>query len=392
MRNLLGIHLQLLLGDVPLPAPLRVTEALQSVEVTLKDKEASGFQMVFAVGRNFVDLEDYGLMKESRLKPFTRALIQVWFGLRPRALIDGVITNQQLEPGDDPGQSKLTVTGKDLSVLLDLEQRAASYPALSEDQRVTFILARSLARYGVIPEVSSVENQQLLTPDRQVPAQDVKTTDLGYIRKLADRFGYVFHIEAREEVPTTNTAYWGPPVRQSVPQGALSVNLGPDTNVEKITFKYDEEAPKRIAYKVGTDSRIAEGYRGTPNLARRVPDARKLEFLEIADGIGEAAARDAIARGKASESFLGVTTANGTLDTLRYGRILRPRRLVDVRGAGEHFSGTYHVSEVTHKIDVAKGEWKQEFKLAREGVGYTSPIVATDGDGAAASANVSVSL
>lgn len=377
MANLLGLHLQLLLGDVPTPAPVRVNEALRSVEVTLKDKESSGFQLVFAIGRSAVDLRDYALMKEVRLRPFGRVLLNVFFGVRPIPIMDGVITNTQLEPGDDPGTSKLTVTGKDISVMIDLEQKDQAYPNMSEPQIVTFILARGLATYRVAPRVESVENARVLTADQQTPTQDKKTTDLGYIRKLADRFGYVFYVETGE-VPGTNIAYWGPRPRRGPAQGALSINLGPNTNVEKISFKYDEEAPKQIRYDAAEGAReVVSEFTRTPRLAARVPSARKVEFLEVPDGVTDREARRAIAQGKVNDSFDSVVTATGTLDALRYGRILRPRMLLDVRGAGDHFNGTYYVGEVKHKIDVAKGEYKQEFKIAREGVGATTLLVNT---------------
>ena len=57
----------------------------------------------------------------------------------------------------------------------------------------------------------------------------------------------------------------------------------------------------------------------------------------------------------------------------RYGDILRPRRLVGVRGAGWMFDGFYYVSNVTHRIK--KGEYTQSFTLKREGFGAISPVV-----------------
>lgn len=377
MPNFLGIHLQLLLGQVPAPAKLKVAEALESVEVTLKDKEQSGFQLVFKIGRSAVDLKDYPLMKEATLKPFQRAVVSVLFGIKPEPIVDGVITNQQLVPGDDPGTSKLTVQGKDISVMLDLEQKAEPYPNLSETQIVTLILLRNLTRFGVVPQVESVLNARVLTADEQTPTQDRKTTHLGYIKKLADRFGFVFFVEAGP-LPGANRAYWGPPRRAGRPQGALSVNMGPNTNVEAITFKYDEEAPHRVRYEASEDTEdVVSEYSRTPRLAARVPSTDKLVFLDTPDGVTDPEARRARAQAKLDESYDGVVSANGTLDALRYGRILRPRMLLDVRGAGDHFNGTYYVKEVKHKIDVRKGEYKQDFKLTREGVGATAPVVAT---------------
>ena len=58
--------------------------------------------------------------------------------------------------------------------------------------------------------------------------------------------------------------------------------------------------------------------------------------------------------------------ASGTLNVLRYGRILKARRLVGVRGAGLAFKGLYYVNKVTHKIK--RGEYKQDFTLIRNGL------------------------
>jgi hypothetical protein len=59
-------------------------------------------------------------------------------------------------------------------------------------------------------------------------------------------------------------------------------------------------------------------------------------------------------------------TGSGTLNVLRYGRILQSRSLVDVRGTGQAYDGTYFVKSVTHNIK--RGEYKQSFSLVREGL------------------------
>ena len=63
-----------------------------------------------------------------------------------------------------------------------------------------------------------------------------------------------------------------------------------------------------------------------------------------------------------------------TASELRYGGILKSRRLVGVRGAGTAFDGLYYVSSVTHSIK--RGEYKQQFQLARNGLISTIPKVA----------------
>lgn len=59
-------------------------------------------------------------------------------------------------------------------------------------------------------------------------------------------------------------------------------------------------------------------------------------------------------------------SANGSLDVLRYGQILRARMLVGVRGAGLAYDGLYYVNSVTHSIK--RGEYKQNFTLSRDGL------------------------
>ena len=66
-------------------------------------------------------------------------------------------------------------------------------------------------------------------------------------------------------------------------------------------------------------------------------------------------------------------SGTGTLDVLRYGQPLHARGLVGVRGAGAAFDGLHFVQQVTHKIK--RGEYKQEFKLTRNGLLPTLPKV-----------------
>ncbi|HJP66973.1 MAG TPA: hypothetical protein VKA30_11805, partial [Actinomycetota bacterium] len=68
-----------------------------------------------------------------------------------------------------------------------------------------------------------------------------------------------------------------------------------------------------------------------------------------------------------------VVTATGTLDVLRYGRPLKARRLVGVRGAGPAFDGLYYVKSVTSTIK--RGAFTQNFTLGRNGLLSTLPTV-----------------
>ena len=66
-------------------------------------------------------------------------------------------------------------------------------------------------------------------------------------------------------------------------------------------------------------------------------------------------------------------TGTGQLDVLRYGQPLKARGLVGVRGAGTAYDGMYYVTSVTHNLK--RGEYKQSFSLAREGLISLTPRV-----------------
>src|SRR5215208_6508425 len=142
---LLGVNLTVLIGpNVPTPAPPPVAEALLSAEVTHNDEGRSGFQLTFAAGRSGAfDLVDYPLLRLPLLRPFNRVILTATIGVVPRVLMDGVITNQQLSPGAEPGTTTLSVTGEDVSVMMDLEAKAVEHPAQDE----AFIARKLIAGY-----------------------------------------------------------------------------------------------------------------------------------------------------------------------------------------------------------------------------------------------------
>jgi hypothetical protein len=82
----------------------------------------------------------------------------------------------------------------------------------------------------------------------------------------------------------------------------------------------------------------------------------------------------AISRGLATAACSqDAVTANGSLDVLRYGRPLKARQLVGVRGAGVAYDGLYYVQKVTSTLK--RGEFKQSFQLTRNGLVSVTPRV-----------------
>ncbi|MCC6729961.1 MAG: hypothetical protein IT208_11550 [Chthonomonadales bacterium] len=380
---ILGIHLTLLIGSVvPVPAPLPVAEALESVEVTHNDEGRSGFQLTFEIGRSGPwDLVDYPLLRNPLVRPFSRVILLVLFNVTPRVLMDGFITNVQVAPGAEPGAGRLTVTGEDVTVMMDMEKKTREHPAQDETVIASKILL-SYMQYLLLPPL--VVPPLVIDPPvpvERTPAQS--STDLEYLNEMAGRHGHVFFVTPGP-APGQNLAHWGPPPRGTVPQRALSTNMGPATNVRSMSFQYNALAPTLVAGQIQdrlTNQSVP--FRSLP-LSTRVPLASlpalplnlpnvRTTRLENSQGLSfvQAMAR---AQSVTTRSTDNVVTASGDLDALRYGEILRPRGIVGVRGAGFSYDGFYYVKRVTHKI--RRGEYMQAFTLTREGTGALSPVVA----------------
>jgi len=68
-----------------------------------------------------------------------------------------------------------------------------------------------------------------------------------------------------------------------------------------------------------------------------------------------------------------VVKGTGALDVVRYGRLLKSRGLVGVRGVGMAYDGLYFVKSVTTTLK--QGEIKQSFQLTRNGLVSITPVV-----------------
>jgi hypothetical protein len=372
-----GVHLQLMIGPaVPVPVPKPVTDALQSVQVT-SSKDRSGFQLTFAVSKKSPLLTT--MLPAGYFDPMvTRVIVIAIVNGFPNVLMDGIVTRQELAPSNEPGQSTLTITGEDLSVLMDvIAMNIMRYPAMPEIARIYLILAKYLV-FGIVPIAIPP-----IPPDVTLPTQEIAThrgTDREYIRELAGEAGYVFYVEPGP-LPGQSIAYFGPDIRIPVPQPALNVNMDAHTNVESLSFSLDGLAKKIEIFtifdpgthKIPIPIPVPNLNILRPPLGARITPPARVEF-----------ARDGTAQNplKAAQKILGsmfnaslALSASGSLDVLRYGHVLRSRMLVGVRGAGIAYDGLWYVDSVTHNLK--RGEYKQSFQLSRDGlISLTSKVPA----------------
>jgi hypothetical protein len=371
------MHLTLMIGPVvPQPVSQEVLDALTDVQViTSTDEKESGFELTFTLSTQS-PLHTIFLLSGGAPIPLIRVIITVTINGTPEVLMDGVMTQHEIQPGTDASHATLIVKGKDLTAVMDYIEFNIPYPAMPAEARVAVMLAKYVM-FGIIPMIIPSILIDFPIPVFQIPSQ--RGTDLNYIKRLARRVGYVFYLDPGPTVGTS-IAYWGPEIKVGVPQPALNINMDAHTNVESLNFTFDtEERMLPVIFIYNEETKVI--------VPIPVPDITPLNpplglIPPIPKGIKpvwgvakynpvQAALIGLAKAAKSSDAVKGT----GSLDVLRYGRVLRARKLVAVRGVGTAFDGLYYVSSVTHKIK--RGEYKQDFSLTRNGLISTLAKVPT---------------
>jgi hypothetical protein len=285
---------------------------------------------------------------------------------------------------------------------MDMEERTESYGNQNELIRMASILAR-YPQFLFVPDMHMplVLDQRVST--FAIPKQN--GTDYAYLQTLAERCGFVFYVRPGL-VPNSNLAYFGPSgqpdgVALAFPPPALSVNMGPQTNVDSINFSYDglafeqvqttrseslanvkvpvmsapisTDPPQALLPPIAYQQGIYRKVRADQPLSGAARPGQNAREHPVPDGtlLPMAMAR---AQARTNASSQQVVTVSGELDGLRYGAVLHARSMVDLRGVGATFDGCYYVVQsVTHSI--SKGQYKQSFSLKRSGVFPLCPMV-----------------
>jgi hypothetical protein len=359
-----GVHLSLMMGvAIAEPVSAEVAQSLISAQVTQATEQRSGFSLSFAFGKNSLVRQKFA---QGYFDPPRRVILVATLNGTPNVLMDGVITRHEIVASNDAGQSRLNITGEDLSRLLDLIDLSwvMKYPAMPAEGRVAIILAKYIP-LGITPVIIPSVMIDVPLPKDRIPSH--AGTDLQYVTFLAKNVGYVFYIQPGP-LPGQSIAYWGPEVKVGKPQQALIVNSDASSNVDSLSFSFDGFAKTVFLMLIRDESipipipiPIPDVNPLAPPLGVRPPIPLRVEPLT---GMAKYTPAQAVMVGLAKAARAAeVISGSGSLNVLRYGNLLKPRGLVTVKGAGVPHDGLHYVRSVTHQIK--PGEYKQNFTLSR---------------------------
>ncbi len=373
----MSMNLVLLLGKtVPRPVPASLNESISAIEINHTLGERSGFQVTFQLNRVGVsEQQDDPIISSDLLAPFSRMIIGMTINATPDVLLDGIITHHEVNYSNT-GEMVFTVTGEDVSIMMDLEDKSVLHTAQAEHVIATKLIA-AYSRYGLIPQVKPPTTIDSPLPTDRLPSQ--QETDFAYLHRMADRFGFVFYIQPGP-ISGSNTAYWGPARSTGSPLPALTVDMGAATNTNSVNVRLDALSATTIQGQIDDRKtnvvnaiQIPKGSR-SPLSARTAlqlqPQSRITQFRGTgpAESLAKAQAQATIDRSIDRSVIL-----SGSLDTLVYGSVLKVGKLIGVRGMGGTHDGSYVVQQVSHSLSA--GNYTQQFTLFRDGIGSLRTVV-----------------
>ena len=268
------------------------------------------------------------------------------------------------------GTPVLSVSGEDLTLLMDLIEVERSFPAMPVNVRVQLLLA-AYGAFGIVPLVIPPPLPSTPIPAERIPHQ--RGTDYAYIRSLADAVGFRFTLDPGP-APTASLAYWGPEPRADRSRPALSIDFGRSSNVETLQLSFD--ANQRVlpeafvlepASKTVVPIPVPDITAIAPPLGAVVPPAHRHHRLRDTAKLTAAEAAGALLA-KAARSAEAMT-GHGTVNVARARMRLRAGAIVEIHGAAKPFDGVYEVSRVRDTI--TPSSHTQTFELLRAGIGAT---------------------
>jgi hypothetical protein len=378
-----GITTTLLIGLPPLPAPPPLVQALQKIEIEASTEVASVFRLRFGLTQSpGFDWDLVGPQyQETLFRPFTPIQIRVLVGIEiPETIINGYVCGQQVLYDDEGGGSALEITGMDVTMLMNLQEKVMPWPNMPDAQIAQAIFAQHLVTPMASPTLPSLIEPEGTTTQRG--------TDIRFLRRLAQRNGYECFVQPQPQTGI-DFGYFGPATNYPGPaEAVLNVRMGPQTNVSEFKIRYDMTRPT-TALAMGLDVKTRAPFAFPALTPATPPPVAGLYPFGVPMGVEDAVLRsfgpqsqpmilpaetgEFMAPGLATATQAIVNrsswaiVAEGTVDS-SVG-VLRPGGTVNVRGVGIFFNGSYYLTRVSHSIDC--DSYIQKFEARRNAVMMT---------------------
>jgi hypothetical protein len=357
-----GVSYTLLIGMVPAPEPL--LDAVEEIEIDCSLDQASVFRIRFGITKT--EIGDWSILDLDPFRPLLPVSIRIQEGVGPpEAVVNGYVTEHRVTYADEPGAATLDVSCMDATLLMNMTETVMSWPDMPD----SVIASAIFGEHGIVPQVDPT-SPVLTEPDGTTIQRG---TDIRFLKRLAARNGFDCYVQP-EPVSGIDFGYFRTRRLVGVPQAVLSVSFGEDTNVQDFTIRYEAAKPT-TALAVGLDVATKTPQPALAPAALELPLGIEGALLrELPPGVVRPA-DTALPRTAELQNAIQAlvnrsawaVTAEGTVGS--DVSVLRPGGIVNIRGLGRLYNGSYYVTRVRHKI--AAGDYTQRFEARRNALTET---------------------
>ena len=287
------------------------------------------------------------MLADGSLDPPTRVFLVLHLDGRPTVLSDGVVTRHDVAGSNDAGASTLTLTGVDVSQMMDLIDLSGLPMPMPAEARVLTLLA-PFAAYGVRPAGDPERAGVRAEPGAAHPGGTAAPT-FAYVSQLADEVGYTFYVEPGPDPGDEPRLLGAGDAGRPAPAGADGERRRRrQRGVAVVLLRRDVRRPStcsprsRSRYRSRSRCRCRTSARSTRRWAassrfrcRTGGSASGVQPQRTDDATARMDVVQTLARGLArAAQSAHVISGSGSLDVARSAGLLQCRRLVGVRGAG----------------------------------------------------------
>jgi phage protein D len=346
------------------PARPELLEAVQELEVEASTEVASIFRLRLGIAQTRGG--DWSVLEDDSFRPLVPVAIRVQNGMGPpQAVLNGYVSGQEITYADRPGESFLEVTGMDATIRMNLEERVKAWPNLSDSS----IAAAIVGQYGLLPQVQAT-SPSIVEPEGTITQ---RSTDIRFLRQLARRNGFECYVQP-EPFTGLDMAYFRPAQLAGPPQAVLSVNIGPETNVSDFKVHYELLRPT-TARTNGLEIRSKQIQTAEASSGREIALGSERTLARVSPSPVVRPAHTGLSRAADLQTVAQAVVDRSSWAVVAEGRVgpevgvLRPGGLVNVRGAGRSFNGSYYLTRVLHTL--GRDGYLQRFTARRNALEMT---------------------
>jgi len=339
-------------------------KCIESMVVTEDPDRGSSFEVKIALCRN--DDGSWPHVDDPKLTVWNEVELVAEFPDTPETIIKGYISHVTQVADRKSGTITLTIQGVDALYLLQLEDKCRVWRMKSYEQ----IAVEIIGKYKDLATVPKSAPDPGVAPE-ELPAVTQRATDFRLLRELARRLGFEFYAENRD-------VHFHAPELTGTPQKLIATMFGDETNCDHLQVQADGTLPTSIRMScvnpfTGEMEKPVE-LKSSDLPALGTTDLKDLRGSGVPQTSLVLRRLGALPRRVMTALVQGAmrrhgwwVTATGTLNGLKYGKVLRSKRTVTIKGFGKTHNGVYYVRKVSHRL--GPRTYTMDFEAVRNRIG-----------------------